>query len=85
MLTSFDDLEDNGVYVATSGEPFKRIPYPLTLGDSDYADRKGQLQNERANAGTEVRQRVHTASYFARNVKQNTISMFIHLFIEQSD
>lgn len=68
ILNSFDELEDGGIYVATSGEIFKRVPYNLLLGEGEFSERKGQLQNDRTLAASEVRNRVHTASYFAKNV-----------------
>lgn len=68
ILNSFDELEDGGIYVATSGEAFKKVPYNLLIGEGEFADRRGQLQADRTNAASEVRNRVHTASFFAKNV-----------------
>ncbi len=31
VITRLEELEDNGVYVASGGESLKRIPYPLLL------------------------------------------------------
>jgi hypothetical protein len=30
IVRKLDDLEDNGLYVATSGEAYKKVPYPIT-------------------------------------------------------
>lgn len=66
-IKRFDELEDAGTYVATSGENLKRVAYLLDT-DSDGVDPFMKLKSAKALAASQVRMRVRTASYFRKEV-----------------
>ncbi len=66
----FDELADGGIYVATSGETLKKVSYQMNFSETDVYEARSRLKTAKARAASEVRMRVHTASYFRKSVRK---------------
>ncbi len=67
-IKRFDELEDSGIYVATSGEALKKVAYQMNFSEPDFYEARSRLKTAKARAASEVRLRVRTASFFRKNV-----------------